>query len=338
MKMKRIVALLMALLTLLAFTACGETESPAADDTGADNTDVDVLKVGIIQLVKHDALDAAYEGFVDALAAAGYSEEIGNIEINYQVATGKPDECATIAQQLVSEKSDLILAIATPAAQAAVNATSSIPILVTAVTNPEGDCPGANVSGTSDLGPIADQIAFAKKLNPELKTIGILYNSSEANSKFQATMAIDAAKAEGIAYKEFTVTAATELQSVVESMKGQVEVCWLPTDNTCASNMPIISSAAVSAGVMTVCSEAGMVDNGGLCTYGAVDYFTLGQQTGEMAAKIFSGEATVAELEIGFQAAGDDAAVVLNEDVAANFDIPADILEKATLVRTATAE
>ena len=338
MKMKRIVALLMALLTLLTFTACGETESPA-DDTGAsENNEADVLKVGVIQLMKHDALDAAYEGFVDALAAAGYSEEIGNIEINYQVATGKTDECATIAQQLVSENSDLILAIATPAAQAAVNATTTIPILVTAVTNPEGDCPGANVSGTSDLGPIADQIKFAKKLNPELKTIGILYNSSEANSKFQAGLAIDAAKEAGIEYKEFTVTAATELQSVVESMKGQVEACWIPTDNTCASNMPIISSAAASAGVMTICGESGMVDNGGLCTYGAVDYFTLGQQTGEMAAKILSGEATVADLEIGFQSAGDDAAVVINEDVAADFTIPAEILDGATLVKTATAE
>ncbi len=336
MKMKRFIALMLALLTLFALTACGGATNDDAADTG-DAAD-DVLKIGIVQLVKHDALDAAYEGFVDALAAAGYSEEIGNIKINYQVATGKPDECATIAQQLVSEKSDLILAIATPAAQAAVNATSSIPILVTAVTNPEGDCPGANVSGTSDLGPIADQIAFAKKLNPELKTIGILYNSSEANSKFQAGMAIEAAKANDIAYKEFTVTAATELQSVVESMKGQVEVCWLPTDNTCASNMPIISSASVSAGVMTVCSEAGMVDNGGLCTYGAVDYFTLGQQTGEMAVKLLSGEAAVSDLEIGFQSAGDEAAIVINEDVAANFEIPAEILEKATLVKTAVAE
>ncbi len=338
MKMKRFIALMLALLTLFALTACGTTETnDNPDDTGSGENK-DVLKVGIIQLVKHDALDAAYEGFVDALASAGYSEEIGNIEINYQVATGKPDECATIAQQLVSEKSDLILAIATPAAQAAVNATSSIPILVTAVTNPEGDCPGENVSGTSDLGPISAQVEFAKELNPDLKTIGILYNSSEANSKFQAGMAIEAAEKAGLAYKEFTVTAATELQSVVESMKGQVEVCWLPTDNTCASNMPIISTAAAAAGVMTVCSESGMVNNGGLCTFGAVDYFTLGQQTGEMAAKILSGEATVAELEIGFQEASEDAAVIINEDVAADFEIPAEILESATLVKTVTEE
>ena len=328
--MKKLLSILAALTLLLSVCAFASAEG-------------DTYEIGILQFVQHPALDQATEAFCQAL-----KDKLGDRVVFYeQNASGEVPNCATLAAQLVSKPVDLIMANATPPLQACSNATSDIPILGTSVTDYQTaleieltaeDATGFNVSGTSDLGPIADQIAFAKKLNPELKTIGILYNSSEANSKFQATMAIDAAKAEGIAYKEFTVTAATELQSVVESMKGQVEVCWLPTDNTCASNMPIISSAAVSAGVMTVCSEAGMVDNGGLCTYGAVDYFTLGQQTGEMAAKIFSGEATVAELEIGFQAAGDDAAVVLNEDVAANFDIPADILEKATLVRTATAE
>ncbi len=298
----------------------------------------DVLKIGILQLVKHTALDAAYEGFVDGLEEAGYSEEAGNIELSYNVATGKTDECATIADQLVSANSDLILAIATPAAQAVVNKTTSIPVLVTAVTNPDGDCPGPNVSGTSDLGPIERQIEFAKELDPDMNTLGILYTSSEANSVFQAGLAKAAADKLGIAYKEYTVTAATELQSTVEGMKGQVDVCWIPTDNVCAANMPIVCDAAKAAGVMTICGESGMVNTGGLATVGAVDYYELGKQTAAMAVKILKGEATVADLDIEFQAAGEDAEIIINEDVAKNYTIPASILDKATMVTTTTAE
>ncbi|MBQ8869712.1 MAG: ABC transporter substrate-binding protein [Oscillospiraceae bacterium] len=298
----------------------------------------DVLKIGVLQLTKHVALDAAYEGFADGLEEAGYSEEAGNIELNYNVATGKPDECATIADQLVSAGSDLILAIATPAAQAVVNKTTSIPILVTAVTNPDGDCPGPNVSGTSDLGPIERQVQFAKELDPDMKTLGILYTSSEANSVFQAGLAKAAADKLNIPYKEYTVTAATELQSTVEGMKGQVDVCWIPTDNVCASNMPIICDAAKAANVMTVCGESGMVNTGGLATVGAVDYYELGKQTAAMAVKILKGEATVADLDIEFQAAGEDAEIIINEDVAKNYTIPDSILSKATKVKTATAE
>lgn len=323
--MKKVLAVILAFCLLLTCTACGESGT-------------EKMKIGVVQLVKHDALDAAYKGFVDGLAEAGYSTEKGNIEFDYQVATGKPDECATIANQLVSGGSDLILAIATPAAQAAVNATSTIPILVTAVTNPDGDCPGENVSGTSDLGPIERQIQFAKEICPSLKTIGILYNSSEQNSKFQAELAIKAAEKMGIAYQPFTVTAATELQTVVESMKNKVEACWIPTDNTCASNMPVISDAAKSANVLTICGESGMVKTGGLATCGAVDYYELGKQTAAMAVKILSGEKKVSELPIEFQSAGEDAEIVINTDVAANYNIPQSVLDKATKITTQVEE
>ncbi|MBQ7288996.1 MAG: ABC transporter substrate-binding protein [Clostridia bacterium] len=322
--MKKILALLLA----VAMLACLFI--------GCDGTSADVPTVGILQLQKHDALDAAYEGFVAGLKDAGYSEADGTVKFNYIVTTGKSEECQTAADQLVSGGSDLILAIATPAAQAVVNKTKSIPVLVTAVTNPEGDCPADNMSGTSDLGPIERQVQFTKELNPDMKTLGILYTSSEANSVFQAGLAKAAAEKLGIAYKEYTVTAATELQSTVEGMKGQVEVCWIPTDNTCASNMPIINDAAKAAGVMTVCGESGMVQSGGLATIGAVDYYKLGEQTAAMAVKILKGEATVADMPIEFQEAGEDAAVVINTDVAANYTVPQDILDKATKVTTPT--
>ncbi len=327
--MKKILALTLSALMLLGLCSCGGAGNTS--DIGAGD---EVFNIGICQLVKHDALDAAYEGFVAGLAEAGYSEEEGNIKLDYKVATGKADECATIADQLVGANSDLILAIATPAAQAVVNKTQTIPVLVTAVTNPEGDCPAENMSGTSDLGPIERQVQLAKELAPDMKTLGILYNSSEANSVFQANLAIEAAKKLGLSYKEFKVTAATELQSAVESMKGQVEACWIPTDNTCASNMPIISDAAKAAGVLTICGESGMLNNGGLATVGAVDYYELGKQTAAMAVKIIKGEATVEELDIEFQSAGEDAEILINEDVAASFDLPADILNKATKVKT----
>lgn len=320
--MKKFLAIALAVCMLFVCTACGDS---AANDK---------LKIGVIQLVQHDALDSAYQGFVDGLKEAGYGDS--KVEIDYKVATGKTDECATIADQLVSANSDLILAIATGAAQAAINKTETIPILVTAVTNPEGDCPGENVSGTSDLGPIERQVEFSKEICPDLKTLGILYNSSEANSKFQAELAKAAADKFKIPYKEFTVTAATELQSTVESMKGVVEACWIPTDNTCASNMPVISAAAKAANIMTICGETGMVNSGGLVTCGAVDYYELGKQTAAMAVKILSGEKKVSEMPIEFQSAGEDAEVVINTDVAKDFEIPADILNKATKVTTVT--
>lgn len=321
--MKKILAIALTMAVLFTCSACGTGEK--SDD---------VVNIGVIQLVKHDALDAAYEGFVAGLKEAGYSEEDGNIKIEYKVATGKQDECQTIATQLASGKNDMYLAIATGAAQAMVTADKEKPILVTAVSNPEGDCPGENVTGTSDLGPISSQIAFSKELCTGLKTLGILYNSSEVNSKFQAEMAIEACKEENIPYKEFTVTAATELQSVVEGMKGQVEACWIPTDNTCASNMPVIYAAAKSANVMTICGESGMITSGGLATIGAVDYYELGKQTAAMAVKIIKGEAKVADLPIEFQNAGDDPVVVINTDVAADFVIPQKIMDKAEKVKT----
>ena len=322
MTIKKLSALLLVVIMAFTFCACGE------------ETNNDVVKVGIVQLVKHDALDKAYEGFVAGLKEAGYSEEAGNIKIDYQVATGKNDECATIANKLVGDKNDVILAIATGAAQAAVNATTEIPIFVTAVTNPEGDCPGPNVSGTSDLGPVSKQVEFAKEICPEIQTLGILYNSSEKNSVFQADLVKKAADAIGLAYKEYTITAATEIASTVESMRNEVQVCWIPTDNTCASNMPTIKSAAEDAGVMTICAESGMVGKGGLVTCGAIDYFELGKQTAAMAVKVIKGEKTVGDLPIEFQQFGDELEVVINTDVAAAFEIPQSVLDKAKKVTT----
>ena len=188
-----------------------------------------VYKIGVVQLVEHAALDASYKGFVDGLAEAGLVDG-QNIKIDYQNAQGEQANCVTIAQKLVNDRSDLILAIATPAAQAVANLTRNIPILVTAVTDPasaqlvkSNEMPGTNVSGTSDLTPVEAQIKLAKQMVPNLKTIGFLYCSSEQNSKFQIDIAKKVCDELGIAYVDATVSNSNEIQQVTQSLVGKVD-------------------------------------------------------------------------------------------------------------------
>ena len=198
-----------------------------------------VIKIGAIQLVEHPALDASYKGFIDGLKEAGY-EDGKNIKIIYENAQGEQANCVTIADKLVSQRCDLIFAIATPAAQAVANKTETIPVLVTAVTDPKtaglvesNEKPGTNVSGTSDLTPCMEQIKLLKKLVPDAKKIGLLYCSSEENSKFQISIAKKACDMNGLKYVDATVSNTNEVQQVVQSLVGKVDAIYSPTDNTC---------------------------------------------------------------------------------------------------------
>ena len=249
------------------------------------------IKIGVIQLLEHVALDADYKGFVDGLAEAGYVDG-KNVKIDYQNAQNEQANCVTIAQKFVNDRVDLIFAIATPAAQAVANLTKDIPILVSAVTDPESAklvqsnaMPGTNVSGTSDLTPCAAQIQLITKLVPEVKTVGMLYCSSEQNSIFQ----IDLAKAEcdklGLNYMDFTVSNSNEIQQVVQSAVGKVDALYSPTDNMIAAGMVNVAQVATPAKLPVICGEEGMVDQGGLATYG-IDYYKLGLQTAKMAVEI----------------------------------------------------
>lgn len=268
------------------------------------------IKIGIIQLVEHAALDASYKGFVDGLAAAGYVDG-QNVVIDYQNAQGEQANCQTIAQKFVNDRSDLILAIATPAAQAVANLTKTIPILITAVTDPEtaklvksNSKPDTNVTGTSDLTPCAAQIRLLKQVLPDAKTVGMLYCSSEQNSYFQVALAKEECDKQGLKYVDYTVSNPNEIQQVVQSMAGKVDAIYAPTDNMIAAGMVTVAQVATAAKIPTICGEEGMVDAGGFITYG-IDYYALGRQTAEMAVEILKNGKNPADMPIQYLAGGE---------------------------------
>jgi putative tryptophan/tyrosine transport system substrate-binding protein len=294
----------------------------------------DVFHIGVNQLVEHAALDASYKGFVDALAEAGYVDG-EKIKIDFQNAQGDQSNANTIATKLVNDNNDLILAIATPSAQAVANATKDIPILVTAVTDPaeaglvaSNEAPGGNVSGTSDLTPVKEQMELLHKLLPDAKKVAILYCSSEVNSKIQADMAIEAAATYGFETQETTVSNTNEIQQVVESLIGKVDAIYAPTDNVIAKAMSTVSAVANANGIPVICGEKGMVDKGGLATYG-IDYYELGKLTGKQAVKIIEGSATTADMPIEYLKA-EDCELTINQDVATQLGIiiPDDLVTK----------
>jgi len=290
--MKKLLTIVASALTAAAlFTACSSSGQ--------------VKKIGVIQLVQHSALDASYNGFVDQLKARGY-EDGKNIKIDYQNASGEQANCVTIANQLVSEKSDLILAIATPAAQAVANATESIPVLITAVTDPasanlvdSNELPGRNVTGTSDLTPCAAQIDLIKKLFPEANHIAIMYCSSEENSIVQANLAIAECEKIGLSYEIATVSNTNEIQQVTQSLVGKVDAIYIPTDNMLASSMATVSMITTESKIPVICGEDGMTQSGGLATYG-INYYELGKLTGDMAADILEGKSEPASTPIKY--------------------------------------
>ncbi len=263
------------------------------------------IKIGVVQLVEHVALDASYQGFVDGLTDAGYVNG-ENIVIDYQNAQGEQANCVTIANKLVNDKDDLILAIATPAAQAVANLTTTIPILVTAVTDPEtaklvksNSKPETNVSGTSDLTPVAAQISLLKKILPTAKKVGLMYCSSEQNSVFQINLAKDACKKEGLDFVEATVSNSNEIQQVTQSLVGKVDAIYIPTDNMLAAGMATVAMVANAAKIPTICGEKGMVDAGGFVTYG-INYYELGKQTAKMAVEILKEGKQPADMPIQY--------------------------------------
>ena len=256
-------------------------------------------RIGVLQLTQHAALDAANEGFIAALDEAGI-----DYETDQQNASNDQNACQTIAQTFVNDGCDLILAIATPAAQAVLGATQDIPVVGTAITDfaasglvDSNDAPGGNLTGTSDMNPVEDQIALLQQLIPDASTVGLLFCTAESNSEIQIEMAEEALDAAGIGHERFTVSSSNEIQSVVETMVGQVDVVYAPTDNTIAAAMTQVASIANAAGVPTICGEVGMVEAGGLASV-SINYYELGYRAGEMAVEILTEGADPAEMPI----------------------------------------
>ena len=230
------------------------------------------------------------------------------------------------------DRNDLILAIATPACQAVAGATADIPIVGTAITDyaasglvADNDAPGGNVTGTSDLTPVEEQFDLLRKLLPNAKRVAVLYCTAESNSSVQAGMAHDAASARNLDAEDYTVSSSNEIQQVVESMIGKVDVIYAPTDNTIAAGMQTVAMVATENKLPIICGESGMVGNGGLATYG-IDYGKLGRKAGEMAVRILNGEAKPAEMPIEHLDVS-ECTLTTNEEAAKTLGIDLSVLD-----------
>ncbi len=265
----------LALLTLLIFVmACGKKED-------------EKIKIGITQIVEHPALDAAREGFIEVLKASEFGDRI---EFESKSAQGDMAIAQSIAESFVNDKKSMILAIATPTAQASFNATKEIPILITAVTDPKSaGLIGDNVTGTSDATPLEKQFTLLKKIYPDAKKIGIIYNIGEQNSEIQVAQAKDLAGKFGFTIEAVGVSNINEISQGLDALLDKVDALYAPTDNLIASSMPLIAEKSIAKKKGIIASEKGMVEAGALATEG-ISYYELGKQTGEMAIKVLKGE------------------------------------------------
>lgn len=288
---KKIMAVLLAATMLTTLGACG-----ASDDS--------TYKVGICQLVQHDALDAATQGFKDALV-----EELGeeNVKFDEQNAQGDSNTCATIINGFTNSGVDLILANATPALQAAAAGTDTIPILGTSITeygvaldidNFDGTV-GKNISGTSDLAPLDGQADMIKELFPDKKNVGLLYCSAEANSQYQVDTVQTYLEKLGYTCKQYAFSDSNDLSAVATTAVDESEVIYVPTDNTVANNTELLNNIAMEKKVPVVAGEEGICKGCGVATL-SISYYDLGTATGKMAAKILKGESKIEEMPIEY--------------------------------------
>lgn len=290
------------------------------------------FSIGITQITTHPSLDAAREGFKKAFEDAGLE-----VEFDEQNAQGDQATATSIASKFAGADLDLVLAIATPSAQAAAQAITGTPILFTAVTDPVSaqlvdslDAPGANVTGTTDMNPVADQISLVKQFAPGAKSVGIIYSSGEVNSEVQVELAKEAADKEGLEVVETTVTNSSEVQQAAQDLASKVDAIYVPTDNTVVSAFASVVQSAEDAKIPLIAGEGDSVANGGLATYG-IDYFELGRQTGEMAIKILTEKADPATMPVQSQS---EYALTVNTTTlkAIGLEMPAELADKAVTV------
>lgn len=307
---KKLLSTLMATAMVLGLVGCGnasstQTASGSTSSTEA-GTDGKVYHIGVCQLVEHEALDAATQGFQDAL-----KDKLGenNVVFDVQNAQGEETNCATICTGFVSDNVDLILANATASLQAASAATNSIPIVGTSITDYAtalnaddwNGTSGTNITGTSDLAPLDQQEAMIKELVPDVTQVGIVYCSAEANSVFQANQIEAALEKDGIAYKEYSAADSNEIQSVVTKAVSECDCLYVPTDNTMAANVDIIKNVTVPAGIPVIAGEEGICQ-GALATL-SISYYDIGQAAGEMAYEILVNGKDPGTMEIEYASA-----------------------------------
>ena len=318
--MKKAVSLMMAAAMTMGRAACGSTASTdttastadstaasSAEETTADDAaaaDGKVYNIGICQLVQHEALDAATQGFKDAL-----TEKLGadNVKFDEQNASGDSANCATIVNGFVSSGVDLILANATAPLQAAAQATSDIPVLGTSVTDYAtaldiSDWTGTvgnNISGTSDLAPLDQQAAMIQEMFPDAKNVGLLYCSAEPNSVYQCDVIEGYLTEEGYTVARYAFTDTNDVTSVAQTAADNSDVIYIPTDNTAASNTEAIANVVIPAQTPVVAGEEGICKGCGVATL-SISYYDLGYATGEMAAKILADGADISTMPVEF--------------------------------------
>ena len=306
---------------------CGGSTEGKADGSGKK-------MVGIVQIVQHPALDESNQGFVDALEKRGLKDKI---EIDQQNAQGDQSNLQTIANRFVSGKYALIGAISTPAAQAMANATNEIPIVCTAIADFENAklmkseaAPDANVTGTHDRGPLDKQVALIREIQPDVKVIGTIYNSSEINSIIQAERLRKACEPFGIEVRELTVNSINDVQQVAESFIGEVDAIFVPTDNVVASSIPNLMAVANKGKIPVYGAEAGHVKSGAFASE-SISFYDIGYRAGEMAADILEGKKTVKELPVE-GAAQSKLYINKQEMETLGISVPASVLDRAELI------
>lgn len=324
--MKKVTAILLVLaMVMMMLSGCGSKNAESGDE---------MFKVGIIQLMEHPSLDTIRESIIEGLEDEGYVEG-ENLKIEYQNGQNDMSTMKNIAQTFVGDECDVIVAIATPAAQAALSETTEIPIVFAAITDPVGagladslDSPGGNVTGTSDEVSAEMIMNLAKDITPDFKTIGVLYNIGEDNSVSVVAQLKEYAGENGYKVIESTVTNTGEVQQAAQYLADKVDIVFSPIDNTVASSMAVATETFNNAGIPFYVSADSMVNDGGLATCG-IDYTVLGRETAAMIADILEGAdpAAIAVRKMS------EMSVYVNKETAKalNIEIPQAILDKAVL-------
>ncbi len=321
--LKTVAAILLTITMLMSVTACSGIGGKK------------VTRIGIVQIVEHPSLNTIREAFIEQLASKGYKDG-ENIEIDYQSAQGEQSNLNTICQKFVADKCDMIVAIATPSAQAAANMTADIPVLFSACTDPLGsglvsslEKPGGNVTGTSDAVSAEKIMQLAMLITPEIKTIGALYNSGETNSLSVINDLKEYAASNGLEVIDGTVTNSSEVQQVAQTLADKADAIFSPIDNTIASAMPVVTQVAENTKTPVYVGADSMVKDGGLATYG-INYTMLGRETADMAVEILGGK-NPGDIPVRTI---DDVEIYLNKATAEaiGITIPDDILNQAAQV------
>lgn len=319
--MRRAGSMVLTALLAISLAACGN-QTGGTTETAANPGQAQTVKLGLTQFVEHPALDAIHQGILDGLKEAGY-EEGKNLEVDSQNAHGDMNNTVSIAQKYVGDKKDMVIAIATPSAQAAAKAITDKPVIFSSVTDPISaqlvsslEKPDKNVTGTSDKVSMEQQLKLVKSFLPELKKLGVIYTTSEVNSEVQVKELEEAGQKEGVEIVKAGISQLSEVQLAAQGLASEADAIIIPIDNTVVSSFEAVLGAAEANKIPVFASDTDTVKRGAVATYG-IDYYQIGKQTGDMAARILKGQ-SVADTPVEISKQAD---LYINETAAAKFGL-----------------